>query len=188
MSGKRDTCYFKSTLAVVVVVALLTVAIVALNIYLVVLTPEPSKNDPSEKSLVSCKVLIIGSGFAGSFAAFQLAPLYGDTLCLVERLARDGGRIYDVSEYPGGPVFGAGALRLLRMQSTMLALADELGIELQEVENDEEAMKVRGKTFYRGATTEANRMCVELFPTLNCTSEGRMIIGPNINNFEAFIT
>ena len=134
-----------------------------------VLPDLPSSTVITIKQELTCDVLIIGSGFAGSFAAYKLAPRLKGRLCQVEKLTRDGGRIYDVSEYPDGPVFGAGALRLIKEQSTMLALAKELDIDLQEVADDVEVIKVRGRHFYRRAQS-VNLMCRDMFPTLNCTT------------------
>ena len=82
------------------------------------------------KQALDCEVLIIGSGFALTYAAYQLSPQYGDKLCLVEKLDRDGGRMIDFSEKPGKPVIGGRALWLMETQTAMLALAATLGIKL----------------------------------------------------------
>ncbi|OWA50772.1 hypothetical protein BV898_15278 [Hypsibius exemplaris] len=127
------------------------------------------------KQSLECSILIIGSGFAGSFAAYKLAPIYNQSVCLVERLNRDGGRIRDISEYPGGPVFGVGALRIKKEHLTIVDLAArELGMELQPAAEDIEILKVRGRHFFRKEHgNDTTRMCLELFPTMNCRPDGK---------------
>ena len=139
----------KTSITCLVLIQLLTVAVAVVILWIccalfwiitanIILPPNDKFREPSEPLVrLDCEVLIIGSGFAGSFAAYQLAPQYGERLCLVERLGRDGGRIYDVSEYPGGPVFGLGALRITNHQITMVDLARNLGIVLEEANGDD---------------------------------------------------
>ncbi|OQV16299.1 hypothetical protein BV898_09607 [Hypsibius exemplaris] len=120
------------------------------------------------KVKLHCKVLIIGSGFAGSFAAFQLAPLYGKDLCLVEKSDRDGGRIYDISERPNGPVFGFGALRVITGQTGMQSLARVLNITFQPDLADVELLKVRGQFYFRTPVSETRKLCNEHFSGMEC--------------------
>ena len=103
----------------------------------------PTANPPRYKVKLDCEVLIIGSGFAGSFVAYQLAPLYGTRVCLVEKAERDGGRVYDIPEQPNGPVFGFGALWVMADQVAMINLARLLNITLQPDLDDVELLKVR---------------------------------------------
>ena len=120
---------------------------------------------------VDCDVLILGAGFAGTYAAYQLANRSGERICLVEKLDRFGGRVLDVSGWPGGPAFGVGALRVTSSQLTMLALAHELGVELQREESDNELLRVRGQYFYRDVVnegSESNDMCHTAFRNLTC--------------------
>ncbi|OQV25469.1 hypothetical protein BV898_00410 [Hypsibius exemplaris] len=177
---QKEALRFKAaTVFFVLFVVIFLATSVALLAYLVIEQIEgasTSLKEPISKQHITCDVLIIGSGFAGSFAAYQLAPQVKDKLCLIEKSDRDGGRIYDVSEYPGGPVFGAGALRVTGKQTTMLALAKELGMTLQTVEDEQELLKVRGRHYYRGGPTllegEAARgMCRDVFPSANCSND-----------------
>jgi ribulose 1,5-bisphosphate synthetase/thiazole synthase len=131
------------TLILGVITVALGITSVFLSAYLVTETKSSVKNvDLEKKKKIECNVLIIGSGFAGSYAAYQLAPRHNGTLCLVERLDRDGGRVHDISEYPNGPVFGTGALRITNRQATMKTLADELGVEFELADSDVELLKV----------------------------------------------
>ena len=105
------------------------------------------------KQTLDCEVLIIGSGFAGTYAAYQLSPRYGDRLCLVEKLHRDGGRMIDFSETPGGPVIGGGPLRLMDTQTMMLALAATLGIKLEVAPYDVDMYKTRDRHYIANYTS-----------------------------------
>ena len=69
-------------------------------------------DDKVNKKPLTCEVVILGGGAGGLHTAFRLAPTMGDKVCLFEKQNRLGGRIYDVSRTPGGPVFGLGALRI----------------------------------------------------------------------------
>lgn len=132
---------------------------------------EQQNQDNVQGIVVECKVAIIGSGFAGSYAAYSLGPEYNSDLCLIEKLDRDGGRVFDVAEYEGGPVFGVGALRVISKQKTMLALARELNIVLEQAETDNELLKVRGQYFYRdvsGNVSESSYMCKAAFHNVTC--------------------
>jgi hypothetical protein len=80
---------------------------------------------------IHCDVAIVGGGAGGLHTAFRLAPTLGSAVCVFEKEDRLGGRILDVSRAPGGPVFGAGALRIFEGQTTVFDLAAELGIEYE---------------------------------------------------------
>ncbi|OWA51243.1 putative Sulfotransferase family cytosolic 1B member 1 [Hypsibius exemplaris] len=133
----------------------LVVLSISLSTYLVVtkLGCEMAVTVPRDsRTVLDCDVLIIGTGFAGSFAAYSLAPQYGKGLCVIERNARDGGRILDVSEYPGGPVFAMGAKRIMSGQTAINALAHELGIPLEVVGEETELLKSRGSKDGKSST------------------------------------
>ncbi|UJR18945.1 hypothetical protein I4U23_022075 [Adineta vaga] len=133
-----------------------------------IVNPEPSNE------VIHCNVVILGAGFAGTYAAYQLANRSGNGVCLIEKLDRFGGRVWDVSGWSDGPVFGVGSLRVTELQRTMLALANELGIELQKQETDNELMRVRGQYFYRDVdnvgegVSESSLMCKTVFQNLTC--------------------
>lgn len=100
--------------------------------------PKPLKDD--------CSVLILGAGFAGSYAAYILGPKFGKKVCVVEKLSRVGGRIFDVFQFEGGPKSGLGALRVTSTQKSMNALAAELGVKFQ-IAHEHELFKV-GQVIY----------------------------------------
>lgn len=132
------------------------------------LTVKRSGSAPNE---IVCDVAILGAGFAGTFAAYQLANRSGSNVCLIEKLDRFGGRVFDVTGWSNGPAFGVGALRVIADQPTMLALAHELDIILEREESDNELMRVRGQYFYRDVShnaSESNQMCQKAFRNLTC--------------------
>lgn len=141
--GKNNKCskkVFYVTLLVVLIFLFLAWAVVMTIFWAKCADIFPGHDG---RTKVDCKVVIIGTGFAGSFAAYSLAPIYGDSLCIIEKLSRDGGRVLDVARTEGGPVFGVGALRVTSTQLTMLKLSEELGIEMQLAEEDTELLKVK---------------------------------------------
>ena len=93
---------------------------------------------------IHCDVAIIGGGAGGLHTAYRLAPTLGSAVCVFEKEARLGGRILDVSATPGGPVFGAGALRIMEGQTTVFDLADELGIEYEAGPWRDDLISARG--------------------------------------------
>ncbi|GAU95025.1 hypothetical protein RvY_06714 [Ramazzottius varieornatus] len=122
---------------------------------------------------IDCHIAILGAGFAGTYAAYQLSPQFKDQICVVEKLTRIGGRIHDVSEHDGEnePLYGLGPLRLGAGQLNMLRLARELGVE---IELDDESAAVIHQT--RGVSILSKKsisnsmdLCVRVFPTLNCS-------------------
>ncbi|CAF3300301.1 unnamed protein product [Rotaria socialis] len=122
-----------------------------LGLYFGLRPTNPSTIPKPSSKIIHCDVIILGAGFAGTYAAYQLANRSGSGVCLIEKLDRFGGRVWDVSGWPGGPVFGVGSLHVTELQRTMLALGNELGIDLQKQETDNELMRVRGRQFYRDA-------------------------------------
>ena len=97
---------------------------------------------------VACDVVIVGGGAAGLHTAFRLGPSLRSNVCLFEKEARLGGRIYDVAKDPGGPVYGTGALRVMETQDVVFGLASELGITLQAVPYQDDMMTARGVTAF----------------------------------------
>ena len=93
---------------------------------------------------IACDVAIIGGGAAGLHTAFRLGPQLGNKVCLFEKENRLGGRIYDVSRTPGGPVFGLGALRIMETQEVVFNLADELGIQYVAALFNDDRISARG--------------------------------------------
>jgi hypothetical protein len=93
---------------------------------------------------ITCEVAILGGGPGGLHTAYRLAPQLGSKLCVFEKEDRLGGRIYDVSRTPGGPVFGLGALRIMENQPVMFALADELGVKYAAVPFQDDLINARG--------------------------------------------
>ncbi len=91
-----------------------------------------------------CEIVIVGGGASGLYTAYRLGPEYGARVCVFEKNERLGGRIKDVANEPGGPVFGLGALRVVESQRVVIDLAAELGIELQFAPNRESIISTRG--------------------------------------------
>jgi hypothetical protein len=96
------------------------------------------------KANIACDVAIVGGGAAGLHTAFRLGPQLGNKVCLIEKENRLGGRIYDVSRNPGGPVYGLGALRIMETQEVVFNLADELGIQYVAAPFNDDRISVRG--------------------------------------------
>ena len=94
---------------------------------------------------LSCDVAIIGGGAGGLHTAFRLAPTLHGNVCVFEKEDRLGGRIYDVSRTPGGPVTGMGARRIMEGQTVVFALADELGITHQSGPWKDDLITTRGQ-------------------------------------------
>ena len=74
----------------------------------------------------------------------RLAPTLHGNVCLFEKENRLGGRIYDVSRTPGGPVYGTGALRVMEGQTVLFNLAAELGMTLEAKPNPGDKVSARG--------------------------------------------
>jgi hypothetical protein len=101
---------------------------------------------------ITCEVAILGGGPAGLHTAYRLGPQLGSKLCLFEKENRLGGRIYDVSKTPGGPVFGLGALRIMEGQPVMFALADELGVKYVPAPFEDDLINARGTRAFDSET------------------------------------
>jgi hypothetical protein len=104
---------------------------------------------------LTCEVAILGGGPGGLHTAYRLGPQLGNRVCLFEKEDRLGGRIYDVSRTPNGPVFGLGALRIMENQPVMFALADELGIKYVAAPFQDDLINARG---VRAFDSEAMRL------------------------------
>ena len=164
------TGFWTPTKKTTIFVAGILVPVALIITFCVIFLRSESNENENE---IDCDVTILGAGFAGIYAAYQLANRSGASVCLIEKLDRFGGRIYDVSGWPGGPIFGNGALRLIGSQITMLALATELGISLQSEEQNSELLRVRGQFFYRETgRDDINKMCHQVFPQLTCEYPG----------------
>ncbi len=135
--------------------------IAALTCLVVILAPFADAAGADGGSL-SCDVAIVGGGAGGLHTAFRLAPFLGSDVCLFEKEDRLGGRILDVSRTPGGPVFGAGALRVMETQEVLFDLADELGIELEAVPTRDDLVSARG--FFGASSGELNALAYPLVP------------------------
>jgi hypothetical protein len=96
------------------------------------------------KTNIACDVAVIGGGAGGLHTAFRLGSKLGKNVCLFEKENRLGGRIFDVSLVPGGPVFGLGALRIMETQTVVFNLADELGITYVSAPFVDDRISARG--------------------------------------------
>lgn len=120
-----------------------------------------------------CDVTIIGAGAGGTYAAYLLSKRYRNRLCLIEKESHVGGRTLDVSEFPGGPRYGMGALRIMSNQKTLVDLAYKLGIPLERKKNFDELYKARGRLYLRNKFEKKSafdQMCRKSYPDLNCTN------------------
>lgn len=102
----------------------------------------------TQRSNIDCDVVILGGGAGGLHTAYRLGPQLGNRVCLFEKNDRLGGRIYDVSRTPGGPVYGTGALRIMETQDVVFALADELGIKYEAAPFKDDMINARGYTAF----------------------------------------
>lgn len=110
---------------------------------------------------VFCDVIVVGGGAGGLHTAWRLgASGLGSSVCLVEKEARLGGRIYDVSLAPGGPVFGTGALRVMETQDVLFGLADELGLTLVQADFEDDLLNARG--YFAASSDELNTVAYPL--------------------------
>jgi glycine/D-amino acid oxidase-like deaminating enzyme len=99
------------------------------------------------QQLLACDVIIIGGGAGGVHTAFRLGQRGGRSVCLFEREAYLGGRIFDVSlnETGESPRFGVGARRVEPQQPVLLSLAKELGITYEICPYRDDLILARGK-------------------------------------------
>jgi hypothetical protein len=95
---------------------------------------------------VMCDIMIIGGGPGGLHTAYQLSKRHDSNICLIEKENRLGGRLYDVALDPAHPEwrYGMGALRVMETQNVVLALAKELGVELEYAPYRDDLQNVRG--------------------------------------------
>lgn len=115
-----------------------------------------------EREDIACDVAIIGGGAGGLHTAFRLGAEMGEKVCLFEKEARLGGRIYDVSKDGGseGPWIGVGARRVMEGQDVVLGLAEELEIELEAADYRDDVIQTRGQTGY--SSDEMNMLAFPL--------------------------
>jgi len=133
-----------------------------------------------EKTSLACDVAIIGGGPGGLHTAFRLGPQLGHKVCLFEKEDRLGGRVYDVSRDPGGPVFGLGALRIMETQEVVFALADELGIKYVAAPLNDDLISSRG---YRAFDSDSMRKLAYPFASAGEeTLYKRLRLGPERAN------
>lgn len=118
----------------------------------------------TEREDIHCDVAIVGGGAGGLHTAYRLGAELGEDVCLFEKEARLGGRIYDVSKDGGseGPWIGVGARRVMEGQDVVLGLADELGIELEAAPYRDDVIQTRGQTGY--SSDELNTLAFPLLP------------------------
>lgn len=87
-----------------------------------------------ELGFLQCEIGIVGGGPAGVYLAYKLAPTHGKRVCLFEKEATLGGRMRDESLTEPGIWVGTGARRVNEVQTFVLELGKELGIEFQTPE------------------------------------------------------
>jgi len=101
----------------------------------------------------ACDIVIVGGGVGGLHTAYRLGALYKSRVCLFEKEARLGGRIYDIPRPMGGdqdgvsdsPLIGVGARRVMIGQDVVFALAKELGITLDKPLTGADLVFARGQ-------------------------------------------
>ena len=121
----------------------LTVAIIACRPVHQVSTTEAATAAAS----AGCSLGIVGGGIAGLYTAYKLGPRLGARICLFEKEARLGGRIFDTTreaDQVDGPFIAVGARRVMSGQTDLLKLAAELGIPLERPAPMHELIYARG--------------------------------------------
>jgi phytoene dehydrogenase-like protein len=126
-------------------------------------TPAEDGGSSSARKKLSCPVAIIGGGAGGLHTAYRLGDELGEDVCLFEKEARLGGRIYDVSKdgKADSPRIGVGARRIMETQEVVFALADELGIEYAMPTEYEDLFVARGATGF-----SSDELNAQAYPTL----------------------
>ncbi len=122
-------------------------SIMALALTVSCKTTGSGTSSAASQPVSNCEIVIVGGGVAGLHTAYRLGPQYGEKICLFEKEARYGGRIYDIAKSPdqvAGPFIAVGGRRVMEGQSIVIALAKELGIELQEPPPQDELTQARG--------------------------------------------
>jgi glycine/D-amino acid oxidase-like deaminating enzyme len=110
--------------------------------------PSPVVAEPSSavRLPLRCEILIVGGGAGGLHTAFRLGQRGERSVCLFEKTARLGGRIFDVpfDGADGSPRFGVGARRIEPEQEVVLALAEELGVPHETAPYRDDLILARG--------------------------------------------
>jgi len=135
--------------------------------------PDPPRNGPTP---LSCDVLIVGGGIGGLHTALRLGEKTDFTVCLFEKRARLGGRIFDVpmNGETGSPSFGLGARRFKEDQKLMVGLAAELGIEFDNPPGSDTLVLARGASNYDPAESSYSndRLAADAFSSLTQWDDG----------------
>ena len=90
-----------------------------------------SVEEPEPLPAISgCEVAVIGLGPGGSHSIYELSETLGSKVCAFEKNAWAGGRTHAEIGI-NGQILPQGALRVMESQTSMLNLAEELGIQLE---------------------------------------------------------
>jgi len=112
----------------------------------------------------ACEIVIVGGGVGGLHTAYRLGPEFGAKVCVFEKEARLGGRIYDIAKSPdqlNGPFIAVGGRRVMDGQSVLLQLAKELNISL------EKPPIVKELAYARGMYAIDKDDFIKVYPTLD---------------------
>ena len=98
--------------------------------------------EPAPNPVVEPTIAIVGAGMAGLHCAYRLLTDLGIAATVYEASDRVGGRMYsDRSIFPDGQHCELGGELIDTGHATMLDLADELGIELLDYEEDDPSLE-----------------------------------------------
>ena len=118
-------------------------------------TPAPRRDD------ATAPVLIIGAGIAGLTAGYRLRRA-GIPIRIIEAQNRVGGRMYSLRNFfADGQVCELGGELIDTGHKRLQALADELGIVLDDLSKDDSALA--HETFYFDGALRSEREVVEAF-------------------------
>ena len=124
---------------------------------------------------IYCKFVIIGGGVSGAYVAMRLSEKYKSEVCLFEKEAIEGGRLFDVKtnpQYHNPTYIGVGGRRLIASQTDAINLAKEFNIVLQNPDQEEQFLFARGKYGFVTKREGYNNF-TNLYPTMRYNKKSK---------------